>query len=256
VRLVLSPFNGYEAILFNTARGATKDVRVRRAIAYALDKRQLVDKLTFGAAEPATQDLPPFLWAYDGALRATPYDPLAAKRLLAAAGYGPERRLPLDLYFEQSSAINKILSVQLQSLLQPLGVDLTLHPQQSSIYYGSYAQNGTLERGHYDLGLNTWISGLDPDDSSQFTCDNIPPNGVNPTFFCNAEMDAAQTIALQTYGRAGRKTAYATVQRLLERDVPQDFLWWPKQIEAINPDLHGFAPNPVVETWNAWTWSI
>jgi peptide/nickel transport system substrate-binding protein len=256
VRLVLSPFNGYEAILFNTARGATKDVRVRRAIADALDKNLLVRKLTYGAAEPATQDLPPFLWAYDGTLRPTPYDPAAARKLLAAAGYGPERRLALDLYFEQSSAINKILSVELQSLLQPLGVDLTLHPQLSSIYYGSYAQNGTLERGHYDLGLNTWISGLDPDDSSQFTCDNIPPNGVNPTFFCNPAMDAAQTIALQTYGRPGRKAAYATVQRLLERDVPQDFLWWPKQIEAINPDLHGFAPNPVVETWNAWEWSI
>jgi len=215
-----------------------------------------VRELTFGAAEPATQDLPPFLWAYNAALRPTPYDRAVAKQLLAAAGYGPAHRLSLDLYFEQSLAINTTLSVQLQSLLEPLGIDLHLHPQLSSVFYASYAQNGTLERGHYDLALNTWISGVDPDDSSQFTCTNIPPKGVNPSYFCDPAMDAAQTVALQTYGRPGRKAAYAQVQRILERDVPQDFLWWPQQIEAINPDLRGFDPNPVVETWNAWAWSI
>ena len=256
VRIVLSPFNGYEAIIFNAARGPTKDARLRRAITYALDKRALVEKLTFGAAEPATQDLPPFLWAYDATLRPTPYDPRLAKRLLAAAGYGPLHRLSLDLFFEQSLGINKALGVQVQSLLAPLGIDLTLRPQMSSVYYASYAANGTLERGHFDLALNTWISGVDPDDSSQFTCSNIPPNGVNPSHFCESDMDAVQKIALESYGRPDRKPAYARIQRILERDVPQDFLWWPKQIEAINPDLHGFDPNPVVETWNSRTWSI
>jgi len=38
--------------------------------------------------------------------------------------------------------------------------------------------------------------------------------------------------------------------------VPIDFFWWPKQIQAVNPDLRGFDPNPVVETWNAWQWAI
>lgn len=256
VRLVLSPFNGYEAIIFNTARGPTKDSRIRRAVMYALDKRALVHALTYGAAVPATQDLPPFLWAYDATIPPTPYDPIRAKRLLRAAGYGPAQRLSLDLYFEQSAAINRTLSVQIQSLLEPLGIDVHLHPQISSVIYASYSQNGTLERGHYDLALNTWISGIDPDNSSQFTCTNMPPNGVNPSYFCDPLMDRAQTVALDRYDRAGRKPAYARIERILERDVPQDFLWWPKQIEAINPDLHGFTPNPVTETWNAWTWSI
>jgi peptide/nickel transport system substrate-binding protein len=256
VRSVLTPFNGYEAIIFNAGRRPTSDVRIRRAITYALDKRALAGKLAFGAAEPATEDLPPFMWAYDTTLRPTPYDPGLAKKLLAAAGYGPARHLPLDLFFEQSEATNRALGVQIQSLLAPLGIDVTLHPQQSSIYYASYAQNGTLEHGNFDLGLNRWMSGVDPDDSAQFTCSNIPPKGVNPPHFCDPAMDAAQTIALETYGEAGRKPAYGRIQRLLEREAPQDFLWWPKQIEAISPDLHGFAPNPVTETWNAWTWSI
>ncbi len=256
LRSVLTPFNGYEAVIFNAAHGPTSDVRVRRAITLALDKKALVGKLAPGVAEPATEDLPPFLWAYDATLRPSRYDPGAARTLLAQAGYGPAKHLALNLYFEQSEATNRSLGVQIQSLLAPLGIDVTLHPQLSSIYYASYGQNGTLERGNFDLALNRWISGVDPDDSAQFTCSNLPPRGVNPPHFCDPQMDAAQTIALNTYEQPARKVAYDRIQRILEQQAPQDFLWWPKEINAISPDLRGFSPNPVTETWNAWTWSI
>jgi peptide/nickel transport system substrate-binding protein len=255
-RTVFTPFNGYEGLMLNTGKGPTKDVRVRRAILFALDKNALVRSLTFGAADAATQDLPPFLWAYDHRLRPTPYDPAQAKRLLAAAGYGPAHRLSLDLYFEESSALNKTLSVQIQSLLAALGVDVHMHPQLSSLIYGGYGANGTLARGRYDIALYNWIAGIDPDDSAQFTCANIPPAGYNQSYFCDAAMDAAQRVALETYDQPARKAAYARVQHVLEQGVPIDFFWWPKQIQAVNPDLRGFDPNPVVETWNAWRWSI
>ncbi len=256
VRIVLTPFNGYEGLMFNTSKGPTKDVRVRRAVMYALDKPALVRRLTFGAADVATQDLPSFLWAYDRGLHPTPYDPAAAKKLLGAAGYGPTHRLSLELYFEQSTALNKTASVQIQATLAALGIDVHVHPQLSSIIYGGYGANGTLARGHYDMALYNWIAGIDPDDSSQFLCSNIPPGGFNQSYFCNSQMDAAQRIALGTYSQPQRARAYADVQKILERDVPLDFLWWPKQIQAVNSDLRGFAPNPVVETWNAWQWSI
>ncbi len=255
-RIVLTPINGYEGVMFNTGKGPTKDVRIRRAIQLALDKTSLVHSLTFGAADVATQDLPSFLWAYDHRLRPTRYDPAQAKALLAAAGYGPAHRLSLELYFEQSAALNKTLSVQIQSLLAPLGIDVHTHAQLSSLIYAGYGANGTLSRGKYDIALYTWIAGIDPDDSSQFTCANIPPGGYNQSYFCNPAMDAAQNVALETYDRPGRTAAYARIGRALEDGVPLDFLWWPKQVQAINPDLRGFDPNPVVETWNAWQWSI
>ncbi len=255
-RIVLTPFNGYEGVMFNNARRPTSDVRIRKAILYALDKASLVRSLTFGAADPATGDLPSFMWAHDRALAATPYDPARSKSLLASAGYGPAHRLSLDLYYEQSTALNKTLSVQVQSILAPLGIDIHTHPQLSSIIYGSYGADGTLSRGHFDLALYTWIAGIDPDDSAQFTCANIPPGGYNQSHFCDPAMDAAQTSALDTYAQPARQAAYARIQEILTLQVPLDFLWWPKQIQAVNPDLHGFDPNPVTETWNAWQWSI
>jgi peptide/nickel transport system substrate-binding protein len=255
-RIVLTPINGYFGVTFNNARGPTKDLRVRRAILYSLDKNALVRSLTFGAAGAATQDLPSFLWAYDRSLKPTPYDPGLAKRLLAGAGYGPAHRLALELYFDQSSVLNRIVSVQVQSALEALGIDVRAHAQLSSVIYGGYGANGTLARGNYDIALTPWTAGIDPDDSGQFTCGNLPPRGYNQSYFCNPAMDAAQRTALTSYAQPARKAAYARIQRVLDEQVPIDFLWWPKHIAAVNADLRGFDPSPVVETWNAWQWSI
>jgi hypothetical protein len=68
----------------------------------------------------------------------------------------------------------------------------------------------------------------------------------------------AFNAGIGTTGRnvAQAKRAYATVQRLLARDVPLVYLWWPMQIEVTNDDLKGFRPNAIVDTWNAYEWSI
>ena len=133
-----------------------------------------------------------------------------------------------------------------------------MHPrsQHSSVIYGGYGSGGTLARGKYQLAIYLWYAGLDPDDSAQFTCANRPPNGYNQSFYCSPAMDAAQAKAQASYEIAARKPAYATIESLLVRDVPIDFLWWFRNIQVLNPDLHGFDPNPVVETWDISTWSI
>ncbi|HEX3469381.1 MAG TPA: hypothetical protein VHT05_14970 [Candidatus Elarobacter sp.] len=46
------------------------------------------------------------------------------------------------------------------------------------------------------------------------------------------------------------------VEELLARDNPEVYIWWPRQIEAVNTDLKGFRPNGVAEDWNAYQWSI
>jgi hypothetical protein len=69
-------------------------------------------------------------------------------------------------------------------------------------------------------------------------------------------MDAAQSVALANYDRPTRKQAYSRIEYLLAADNPMIFFWWQRQQEAISVDFRGFAPNPVVESWNAWQWKI
>ena len=256
VRSVLAETNGYHALMMNAGRGATRDVRVRRAIAMATNKVALTAELTYGAAVPATADLPAFLWASDPSLHSLTYSLDAARAELARAGYGPSHRLALDFVYEQSAAVNRALAVVLQSTLRDIGIDVQPRPQLSSVIYGGYGAGGTLSRGNYDLALYQWFAGIDPDDSAQFVCANRPPGGYNQSFYCSPKMDAAQRDALANYAQPARKAAYARIQRLLVEDAPLVFFWWPRNVQAINPDLRGFDPNPVVETWDIASWSI
>ncbi len=257
VRVTTSPLNAYWGVMMNDQRGhATADVRVRRALAHAIDARSFRDNVTHGFYAPAIADLPPVLWAADRALRPIAHDTAAARSLLAAAGYGPGRPLALELAILQSSQTHRVEAVALQSQLAALGVDVHVHSYLGNVFDAPPSEGGILTRGRYDLALYGWYAGMDPDDSGQFLCDQRPPNGYDHSFYCSPEMDAAQHDALASYDRAARKRAYARIEALLLRDVPIHFLGSPVAISAVRDDLDGFAPSLVTQTANAQRWKL
>jgi ABC-type transport system substrate-binding protein len=85
---------------------------------------------------------------------------------------------------------------------------------------------------------------------------NIPPGGYNYTRYRSPAMDAAEEQAMTHYDKPTRTKAYATIEELLATDNPQIFFWWDRQMQAVSVDFKGFDPNPVTESWNAYTWSI
>lgn len=256
VTVVLTNVNGYQGLMMNSGREPTANVRLRRAIVMVLDKVRLTNDLTGGAGVVATGDLPAFMWAFDPRVRNLPNAPDEARREVAALGYSAAKPLPLDLVYEVSGAAERALVVQIQEALRAVNIDVHPRAQLSSVIGGGYAAGGTLATGRYQLAIWEWFAGIDPDDSAQFSCGNRPPNGFNWSAYCSPAMDAAQAQALSSYDVAARKAAYATIESLLVRDAPIDFFWWQRNIQVLNPDLHGFDPNPVVETWDVGTWSI
>ena len=218
VRIATAPLNAYWGVMMNNGAGhATADVRVRRALAMAFDARSFRANVTHGFYAPPIADLPAVLWAADRTLRPIARDVPAARALLASAGYGPAHPLALDLAILQSSQTHRVEAVALQSELKPLGVDVRVHPYLPNVYDAPPSQGGVLSRGRYDLAFYGWYAGMDPDDSGQFTCDQRPPNGYDHSFYCSAEMDAAQrdcarlvrTAGAQARVRAHRSAAAA-----------------------------------------------
>ncbi|MDB5028529.1 MAG: appA 3 [Candidatus Eremiobacteraeota bacterium] len=253
----------------NTSRALLSDVRVRRAISYAVDKQSLVDKNTGGSAIVAWADQPPFSWSFEPNVTKYPHDVTKAKELLAEAGWAPGpdgimrkggQQLSLQLSYNVENATRRLVAVQIQAMLKDVGIDAPIKAYPANLFFATYGQGGILTTGKYDLAVSGWIAGYDPDDHSLFQCDQIPrpghPDGVNYTRYCNKEMDAAQTTALGSYDEPVRKKAYSEIQRLLARDVPEDFIWYPRQAQPIVPEFKGFAPNPVNEAWNAYEWEI
>ncbi|GAC1408253.1 MAG: peptide ABC transporter substrate-binding protein [Candidatus Velthaea sp.] len=253
----------------NTSHPLLKDIRVRRAIAYAVDKKSLVDKFTGGSATVGGADQPPFSWAYEPDITTYPPDIARAKSLLAEAGYrpGPDgvmtkagQPLSLGLSTNSENATRRLVETQVQAMLKTVGIDAPIKNYPANLLFATYGQGGILTTGRFDLAITGWVAGYDPDDHSLYQCDQIPrashPDGVNYTRYCLPDMDAEQTAALSSYDEAARKPHYSKIQKLLTRDVPEIWIWYPKFPQATNPDFKGFAPNPVNEAWNAYQWEI
>ncbi|MBV9149216.1 MAG: peptide ABC transporter substrate-binding protein [Candidatus Eremiobacteraeota bacterium] len=264
VRIVISPQNSERGMLINTESPLVRDRRVRQAIAYAIDKEAIVQKATYGAAHAATEDLPSFMWAYDPHVRRYLYDPARAKQLLAEAGWkpGPDgilakngQRMQLELVLRQGAATDTAMSVLVQSYLKAAGIEVSIKTYQGSMLFAG-GTSGILSGGRYDIDLSGFESGTDPDNSAQFICSARPPNGFNWTRYCNPEMDAAQEQALGSYDRGVRKAAYAKIEGLLARDVPQIFFYWQPQIDAVNPALKHFTGGPFTSNWNVYQWEL
>ena len=257
--------NGYEDVQLNVARPLLQDVRVRQAVAYAVDKQRLIQTLTFGTQKAAVEDQPSSFGWYDSSVNDYPHDISKAKALLAQAGYtpGPDgimqkagRKLSLLLVSNGSNVTRRAGTVQLQAMLKSAGIDAEVKYYPGDILFAPVGEGGILQGGKFDLSWAGWYAGVDPDDSSQLTCANVAPKGYNYSRYCSPRMEAAQKAALETYDPAARKKPYSEIQHLLNSDVPEIYFWYIRQMHPISNDFKGFDPNPVTESWNAWQWSI
>jgi peptide/nickel transport system substrate-binding protein len=263
VRRLLARAPAYTAIIFNTRRTPLDDPRVRQALVLGMDRATIVRDDTYGTGQLAVADLAPYYWAFDPALAPTPYDPARAKALLDAAGWhpGPDgvrvrngKRLSLLLVYGLGSEIVRTITAQVQQMYRAIGVDLQLKGFDYAVLYAAAQSGGILNGGKFDLAMYAWISGSDPDDSSQWACDMVPPAGNNIARYCSPQMEAAQRLALSTFDRTVRKRAYAQIQSLLLRDAPAAFIYYQSLRYAEAADLQNFAPNGISEGWNAQEW--
>ena len=252
-------------IYMNLTRPALRDVRVRQAVDYAIDKKALVDRLTGGTAIAGTSDQPPFSPYYEPDVQIYRRDPEKAKALLRAAGYtfGPDgsalkdgRPLTLQLSYNVENATRRAIAIQVQAMLRAIGIDAPLKGYPANVMFATYGQGGILTNAIYDLNISGWTAGFDPDDYTLYGCDQFPPKGSNYARYCSPEMQRLQAAALGTYDEADRKKAYSGIQKLIAHDVPDIELFYFRFLQPINPAFKNFAPNPMSEAWNAFLWEV
>jgi peptide/nickel transport system substrate-binding protein len=265
-RAVLTPFTQYSLIGFNVTRPLLSDVTVRRALAYATNRKRLIDVVSFGVNLPGEGDQPSFSWAHDPHLRSLPYDPVRARALLDAAGWkvGPDgirvrhgTRLHLEYVTTTGSAVGGRSAVLLQADWKAVGVDLEVKSYAADLMFANYSQGGILQTGRFDVEASSWVNGVDPDDSTNFESAQIPPHGQNQFRFRNRELDGQERIALGSFDRDVRRRAYWRIQAILVDQVPEITTWFWRRIDVVNDDLRNYRPGHAVTTfWNTWQYEI
>ncbi|MBV8688840.1 MAG: hypothetical protein JOZ59_01930, partial [Candidatus Eremiobacteraeota bacterium] len=188
IAIVMSKSPQYEAIGFNMSHEPLNDLKVRQALAYAIDKNRIMDATQYGAATAGTEDISNFSWAYNPNVTLFPYNPQKAMQTFDADGWkvGPDgvrtkngQRLSLLFAIAQGSSAAQAISTLVQSQLKTVGVDTSIKQFSYTMLYAPMQSGGIYLGGKYDINIYPWVSGADPDDSSQFTCAMFPPKGNN-----------------------------------------------------------------------------
>ena len=226
---------------FNLRDPILKDVRVRQAIAYALDRRPMIEYLWRGQAQPARSVLPPQSWAYNGDVPAYDHDPDQANKLLDAAGYPVRDGVRFHITMKTSTdESTRLMVAVMQQQLREVGIALDIRSFESATFLAD------VVHGAFQMYGLRWIGGNEDPDIFEyvFHSSKFPPNGANRGFYSNPKLDALVDRARREVDPNVRKPIYAEVQRILADDLPYINLWYLDNVLVHTRRVRNIKLNP------------
>ena len=240
---------------FNVDDPRLSDVRVRQAIACAVDRQAIIDSLWRGQARLADSLLPPDHWARAPAAMLAHYDhdPARARALLDAAGLHPGRdgiRLHLSIK-TSTDETTRLMATILQQQLRDVGIDLGIRSSEFGTFYAD------ITRGAFQLYALRWIGANEDPDIFRycFGSSMAPPHGGNRGHFSSSLVDALLAEAAASTDRTERERVYVQLQQVLAEQLPMIPLWYPNNEIVHTVRLHGITPSPSGSfTWLEKAW--
>ena len=237
--------SSYTYMGYNLKSPLFSDVRVRRAIAYALDKRDIIKGSLLGLGEPTIGPYRPDSWAYNTAIKDYPHDPAKALALLDEAGWkkGKSGLLEKDgrpfsftLLSNQGNEQRIKTAIIIQNQLQPLGIEVKIRTVEWAAFLKQFVMPG-----YFDAVILAWTMPVDPDGFDVWHSSRVG-GGLNFIGYADKEADACLEAARSTFDQAERKKRYDRFQEILHRDQPYCFLYVPYALSAVNKRFKGLDP--------------
>ena len=228
-------------VAFNLRDPILKDVRVRQAFGYALDRRPMMEYLWRGRVQPAYSILPRQSWAYDGDVPHYDYDPGKARRLLDAAGYPEVNGVRFHITMKTSTfEETRLMVAVMQQQLRGVGIALDIRTFESATFLAD------VMSGAFQFYSLRWIGGNEDPDifDAAFHSRNFPPAGRNRSFYSNPRIDNLIDQARRETDQGVRKTLYAEVQEILAHDVPSINLWYLDNVLVHTRRVRDVSLNP------------
>lgn len=243
LKTITATGNNYAYIGFNITDPVLSHREVRQAIAYAINREQMVQSLFYGAAEPATGLLAPHNWAYEGNVMKFSYNPAAAMRLLDAAGYpdpdgpGPQVRFRLT-HKISTNEFRKLVATVLQRNLADVGIGLDVRSYEWGTFFSD------VNRGNFQMCMLIWVGESDPDIyRNVFATSGTRNRGK----YSNPDVDNWVNLAKVVPSEAEQVRYYSLVQKQVAEDCPYVSLWYESNIAVFRSELQGVHLTPGVD---------
>jgi ABC-type transport system substrate-binding protein len=236
-----------------TAR-PTNDERVRRAIAAAIDGRQIA-RAGYGALQAADSFLPPvFAWHDSGSASS---DPAKVTRELTAAGWQKrdgrwtKAGEPLSVTLALAPERGTWMQLMEQEQLRRAGIDAQLKPYSAALFN---APNGPLRTGAFTLAATWWIGAADPEESVIFACSQRGADGNNSMNYCSRRFDTLFEEQAVTADPRRRRRDFIEMQRIVRADAPIVPVAFESNADVVSDRVTGFRRNMLMYPVDAELW--
>lgn len=225
LQVVQSKGSNVRYIGFNVTAPPVNNLKLRQAIAYAIDREKIIKDLLASQAEIAYSVLPQDSWAFNAGTTYN-FDPAKAKQLVKESGYKGE---PIKFTIASgNSAVSQYAQV-IQNQLKDVGINASIENLELNTLLEQFKQ------GQFQMTTSEWIGGnQDPIFLRDlFASTEFPEKksgGRNRSRYSNPEFDAIIGQAVDTVDKTKAKELYGKAQEIISRDLPLYPLWYPANI--------------------------
>jgi len=233
--VVVVPATATGYLAMNAANPAVADVRIRRAIAHAINEQEIIDVIFEGEADPAAGLISLPMWGYASELEDYyPYDPTQARELLSDVGATPALTLNV-----QSSGFWPRMAELIQAQLAAVGLDVSIEQVDPAAFYGRMTEGAH----HMFLG-DAAAQTPDPEDLfwTLFGCENPRSKRWG---HCDESFDSLVAEQSAMSEQSERREVLVDLQRMLLDEAVQIPLYYSRFAYIVNSQLEGFTPLPV-----------
>jgi peptide/nickel transport system substrate-binding protein len=254
------PVNSYVYLGFNLKDPLFTDRRVRQAIAYAIDRDEIVKGVLLGLGVPGVSPYVPSTKWFNEALKPYPYDPEKAKRLLAEAGWADRdgdglldkdgAPFKFEIITNQGNAERQKTAVIIQQRLRAVGIEISIRTLEWAAFINDF-----IDKKKFEAVILGWSIGLDPDQYDIWDSSKTGKKELNFISYNNPEVDRLLEEGRRRCADAERKRIYDRFQEIISEDQPYVFLYVPYALVTVHKRFHGIEEEPAGigdRWWNRW----
>ncbi|MCP4755916.1 MAG: hypothetical protein GY866_34075 [Proteobacteria bacterium] len=227
--LDISPLPHFFGLFFNHAQGPCRDLRVRKAVSHAIDRKAILAGTQLGVGTIASCVFPETHWAHNPRLKPVEYNPQLSRKLLAEAGYTDELTLKGHVRNHPSAVSN---ALAYKAMLAKVGIDLKYDVLEPA------AADDRTRNLEFDVnsGSYQWIQEPDIMTTNFYT----PQGGHNFGSSTNKRAITLINQAREEFGENKRKELYWKVEEALYENYEDVWVYWPMGIMAFRKNVRGW----------------
>ena len=233
---------GYLA--YNTTKKPFDDVRVRKAINMAIDKQAIIDGVYLSTGVAAKNPIPPTMWSYNDAIKDDPFDPAAAKKLLAEAGF--PNGLTTDLWAMPVQRPYNPNAKRIAELMQADLAKIGVKAEIKSFEWGEYRKR--MQEGEHQMGMLGWTGDNGDPDNFLYTllgCASAQSkSGSNIAKFCYKPYEDLVVKAKTVTDQAERSKLYEQAQVIFKEQAPWFTIAHAVQLKPVRKEVVDFKLSP------------